>query len=364
MDRILAEILKPKEFSAFIDERMKLSTYAPAWEREMDTDYSASKSFNEYVGEYSAAFAASVIEKNASKPLQNMPNLGQITGVLGRYGDLFQMDNDRLDHVLYLEDRYRNRAGNMTSEQKKTEFNKVLKYLFEPFERAAVAPHKRIDQLYYGGLSTGKLTVTLTNNPNGVQWDLDLGVPTVNLASTSVIWSTTGTSKPIQDITARVLAMRAAGKNVVKIQMNNTTFQKMASSTSFNGIFSIEIGKTRVSPSGIVTKDMVNQYLEAAGMPPIEIVDVFILQSNGTAVNAFADDRVVFRTEAAAAKLIIADPLESKDPHPNKVYSTWKDNLISQYRTENGRFVEYEMWALPVFTGRTDMTIMKVDTKD
>jgi hypothetical protein len=58
--------------------------------------------------------------------------------------------------------------------------------------------------------------------------------------------------------------------------------------------------------------------------------------------------------------MIISDPLELRLPHPNKVYSNYNDNLISQYRTEQGQFIEYEMWGLPVFAGRNDYAILDV----
>src|SRR5690606_38621617 len=173
MKTILQEISEERNCDAFIQEQMKISTYKPEWKKEMDTDYSVSGAYNEFVGEYAAAQAGSIIAKNADKPLREMPDLGSITGTIGRLGDRWHLDNDRLDKLMQLEGRYRGRARNFTNEQKAAEWQKVLKFLFNMYEPAVIAPHKRLDLLFYNGLSDGKYEVTLANNPDGVQWELD-----------------------------------------------------------------------------------------------------------------------------------------------------------------------------------------------
>ena len=60
------------------------------------------------------------------------------------------------------------------------------------------------------------------------------------------------------------------------------------------------------------------------------------------------------------AVLKVSDPLETVDPVPNKVYTSYFDNLVSQWRNEQGRYVAYEMFGFPVFTGRNDVFILDV----
>src|SRR5690606_29788118 len=123
---------------AFIQEQMKISTYKPEWKKEMDTEPTASGAYNEFIGEYAAAQAGSFIAKNANKPLREMPNLGSITGTIGRMGDRWQLDNERLDTLMMLEGRYRDRAKNFSNERKAAEWQKVLKFLFNMYEPAAI----------------------------------------------------------------------------------------------------------------------------------------------------------------------------------------------------------------------------------
>ena len=364
MKSVLQEISEPKNFDAFIQEQMKISTYTPEWKKEMDTDYTASGSFSEMVGEYTAAQAGSFIAKNADKPLQAMPDLGTITGSIGRLGDRWQLDNERLDKLMYLEGRYRDRAGNFSNERKASEWQKVLKFLFDPFEKAAIAPHKRLDLLYFNGLSNGQYVVNLSNNPDGIQWSLDLKIPTLKLRSSDVLFADAANSDPVAVLQYHTLKLRAKGKVVTKYQMNFTEAQKILESARIKSAFSVDVSKGRVSPSGIVSTEMLNNYFKVVGLAPIEIVDIFIGMPDQTVENAFKDNRIVFRTAASVAKLMVKDPLESKDPHPNKAYSIYEDNLISSYRREEGRFTEYEMQALPVFNGRNDFAILRTDEKD
>jgi len=365
MKSLLQEISEQKNFDAFIQEQMKISTYKPVWKGEMDTDYSASGTFDEFVGEYTAAQAGSIIAKNADKPLREMPDLGRIAGSIGRIGDRWQMDNDRLDKLMFLEGRYRDRAKNFTNERKAAEWQKVLRFLFEPYEKAAIFPHKRIDHLFYNGLSDGQYVVNLTNNPDGIQWVLDLKIPTYKLRAADSLFSDTANSDPAGVIQHFVKVLRAKGKIVTKIQANFNTVNKILSANIVKQNFTVNVGtKGNVKPAGIVSLAMFNEYLTISGLPPIEIVDVFIGMPDQSVVNAFKDDRLVFRTATPVAKLMVKDPLESKDPHPNKVYSVYEDNLIASYRREEGRFVENEMNAIPVFNGKNDMAILKVDEKD
>jgi hypothetical protein len=53
--------------------------------------------------------------------------------------------------------------------------------------------------------------------------------------------------------------------------------------------------------------------------------------------------------------------LEMLDPIPNKSYSTYDDNLVGFWRSDKGRFIDYEMWANPVFTGKEDYVILETD---
>ena len=166
MDSLIKELEKPKRFDVFVQEQMKNSTYKPLWKDEITTiDYEASRTFRAAIAEYSAAMVGSVIDKNGEKPTHIMLSANELVGSISHMGDEWQMDNDRLDQYYYMEGRLRNKYGNDTPAMyASNDYAKLVKYLFDPFEKAVIAPQKRIDLLYYEGLFSGTQTVDAKNN--------------------------------------------------------------------------------------------------------------------------------------------------------------------------------------------------------
>lgn len=364
MKSILEEINDQDNFDAFISENMRLSSYVPLWKSEVsDVEYTSTKNFSTYTASYSAAMVASIIEKNAEKPITEMEALGLINGSISRMGDRFQLDNDRLERLFEMEDRFRRRDTNFTQEKRQSEYAKIVKFLFDPYEKAAIAPHKRLDMLYFEGLSDSTFTVNLANNPQGIQLStpIDLGIQKYGV---SVVWNAgnADTMKGIEDIKAVCNALKAKGRIVTRLRMTENTFNKLQASAQFNAQVKMTLGTLQVAPVGLLPLPLVNQYLTGLQLPPISIEEHYVSNRDRTLVNMFKDDRVVFQCAPTVAKMMVSDPLELRAPLPNRKYSSYEDNLISMYINETGRFTEYEMWGLPVFDDTDNLAIMKVDT--
>ena len=360
MDSILEKLHEPRFFDAFVRENMKTSTYKAEWKEEgINTEFCASKVYQAYLAEHTAAMVGSVIDKNGEKPTHVMPSVEQLTGALGRMGDEWQMDNDRLDQFIYLEGRYRDKKAGYTQEQNVDEFNKLVKFLFDPFEKAVIAPQKRLDLLYFEGLFNGTQTVSRSNNVKAnVSYTYPLGVKTFQAKVAQ--WGNS-TSTPIDDIQAVVDYCEAHGKTVQKIRMSKRTFRQMCKSSQILGAFTLKLQKVEVRPSAVSVAD-VNSYLESILLPTIQIEkDRYSTLANGTQTNLTVDNRVVFQCAASVATMKVADPVEAVDPLPNKVYSVHDENHVGYWRNERGRFIDYEMWATPVFTGVNDYFILKTD---
>lgn len=361
VNSIVEELLKPKFFDAFIQENMKTSTYKAEWKNEMTTEYEAAKVYQANVAEYAAAMVGSVIDGYAEKPTHQMPSIDQIMGSIAHMADEWQLDNKRLEQFYYLEGRYRNRKENYTEAQNVAEFDKIVKYLFDPFEKAVIAPHKRIDMLYFEGLFKGTQTVSRTNNPQAnVSFTYDLGVK--KFAAKVAAWGT-DTATPIDDIEQVQDYARAHGKVIRKLRMSRVTFRKMCKSSQIIQAFTLKLNKIDVKPSAVSVAD-VNTYLESIMLPTIVVEeDKFATLSDGkTTVNLIPDDYVVAQCADRVAILKVSDPLEAVDQLPGKTYSTHDDNLVGFYRDKKGRFIDYDMWATPAFVGREDYYILKTGT--
>ena len=361
-DSLILKLQEPKVFDAFIQENMKLSTYKAEWKDEMGSpEYCAAKAYQAYLAEYSAAVVGSVIDKNGEKPTHQMPTLGELNGTIGRLGDEWQMDNDRLSQFYYLEGRYRDKVAQAqySESQRVAEYEKLIKFAFDPFEKAVIAPHKRIDMLYFEGLFNGTQTVSRTNNvKSNVSYTYDLGI--TKFKANIAAWGNE-TSTPIKDIDDICTYINGQGKTVMKIRISKGTFRKMCKSDEIVKAFTIKLGRADVKPAMVSVND-VNAYLESNLLPTIQIEkDRFAKLPDGKSVNLTPDNRVIFQCAETVAVLKVSDPLESIDKLPNKTYSVYDDNLVGFWRDSKGRFTDYEMWAQPVFNGMNNYFILETD---
>lgn len=365
---ILEQIQEPKAFDAFINENMKTSTYKIGWDKEMDVEYEPSKAFQAYTAEYVAAMLGTVIDKSADRPKRDMPNIGEIVGTISRMGDEWQIPNERLERYYYMENRFREKAKDFSAEQKKDQYKRIVKYLFNPYELAVIAPHRRILAQYWEGLSDGQVTLTKETNKGGVVWSAPLpnGIKKCKLRADDIVWSKENLAT--MDIIATLEYLEeiadAQGKTIQKFRVSKRTAALITQAKQFKELLGLNLGKIKTSTTPALGLDLVNEYLTGVNKPTIEVINEVGALATGQTVSMFKDGRVVAQCTDRPAVLKVADPLESVDPVPDVVYSSYFDNLVSQWRDKKGRYVAYEMFGYPVFTGRDDVFILDVTEKE
>jgi hypothetical protein len=352
---------QPLGFQAFVDEQMKKNTFIPEWKGEnVEIQYSASKSYREIISEYAAAAVGSIVSANAAKPTHELPTAGEITGAISRMADEWQLDNAKLDEFYFLQARYNDRFATYSDTLKAAEASKLADALFNNFDKAVIAPHKRIDLLYFEGLFNGTQTVSTANNAkSSVSYSYPTGAHKEGVA---VLWSDKDNADALADIEAETNRLASIGKTVIKVRMSKRTFRAMCATKKLKeGITQVGT-KGRVTGTGILGIDVVNEYFESAQLPTIQIEkDRFVTLPDGSTTNLVPDNRVVFQCADTVAVIKAADPLEIADPLPNKQYAQYEGNLVGLWRSERGRFVDYDMYAVPVFVGRNNYSILAVD---
>lgn len=363
MNSILKNLQDPKSFQTYIDEYMKTSTYKAEWKNELKpVEYCAAKVYQANMATYAAAMVGSVVAKNAERPLHTMPDWGQLTGSIGRIADEWELDNDYLDQMHLLEGKYNDMSGRggYTQSQLNAKYDELIKYSFKPFELAVIAPHKRIDMLYFEGLFKGTQTVSRTNNSKAnVSYTFNLGVKQL---SATTNWGEVNAT-PIEDIKKLKDEARKKGRKILRLRMSENTFFAMCKAKEIKDTFRLNLGQITINPTApMISVDQMNIYLRSILLPTIQIdEDKFVELPDKTVFNLIPDNRVVAMCADKVAVPKCAECLEAIDPVDGVSYSTYDNNLIGYWRDKKGYHLTNEMWMQPVFDGIEDFFILKVD---
>ena len=104
---------------------------------------------------------------------------------------------------------------------------------------------------------------------------------------------------------------------------------------------------------------MANQLLTGIGLPPIRIVEDYVVKEDGTTTNIFADERIALLPTAKLGKMMWHEPYELTDRVPNKTYTVLEGgHYITTQRTEEGRFIEYGCEWMPSFAAPQSMVVI------
>lgn len=115
--KLTLEILfnDPNVVKAVIDRTTALQEDEIFWKRYLDFEETKSRIFKAYLGTVTGVTAGSIIDRNSNKPLRERKSLGSGYGEVAYLGDRYQMDNDRLDMIKSLIDKFNSAR---TSEQR------------------------------------------------------------------------------------------------------------------------------------------------------------------------------------------------------------------------------------------------------
>lgn len=319
---------------AIIDRVMQTKLDTIYWKRYLDFEQTMSRTFKTYLGTVTGVTAGSIIDRNSNKPLRERRSIGQGYGEVAYLGDRYQMDNDRLDQLKSLIDKY-NQAK--TADQIAA-MNAIIDYITDDLRQVLLAPHKRMDLVVGSLRSTGKAEVKLADNPQGIEL-LDIELPVKYY--TPLVGEQ---DKFITYLKTLIESLRATIGAFSVIEMSRSTFNKyIIGAAEFGTNYKMIFGGAQLaSAGGLMTDAMANQLFTGIGLPPVRIVEEYVATTDGGSVSTFADKRVTLLQSDKIGKMMWHEPYEASDPIPGKVYTRSEGGMyISQVRTEEGRFMEY-----------------------
>lgn len=304
-----------------------------------------SLTFTGVVGRSRIEAAASVIARGSAAPLRSRAALEKYSGEIPPISEKFAMDEQAYRDYMTLQ------ALQVSDSVKKSQ---LLNLMFDDVKKAGDSAMKRMEIMTLEAISTGKISLTLTNNPDGVVLAnaLDLLMPAGNKKNAAVTWSTVASATPLVDINTMVDYFSGLGVKAAKMLMTRATFLKMIKTTEVKeavGTFMGARSVTKVMP----TLQNVNDFLDANQLPIIEIVDVAIgVEKDGviSTIRPFEDTNVAFVPAGKLGKIHNAIAIEEMRPVESVSYAKYNNALISKW-AQNEPFLEYTKVELNAFPG-------------
>lgn len=319
---------------AIIDRVQQTRLDTIYWKRYLDFEETKSRTFRTYLGTVTGVTAGTFIDRNANKPLRNRRAITKGYGEVAYLGDRYQMDNDRLDMLKSLIDKY-NQAK--TADQVAA-MNAVIDYIADDLRQCMLAPHKSMDVMVGALRSTGKASVKVADNPNGVEL-VDISLPFKFVTPAGGDQATF-----LSYVQTQIEALKPTYGVFSVMEMSRTTFNKyIKASTDFKDNYTMILGNAELlKAGGLITDAMVSQLFSGIGLPPIRIVEEYVAKEDGTSTACFADKRITLLAQDKIGKMRWHEPYEASDPIPGKTYTRSEGGMyISNVRTSEGRFMEY-----------------------
>lgn len=341
--------------SAVIDRVLALKLDVIFWQRYLTFEETRSRVFKTYFGSVTGVTAGSVIGKNSNKPLRERKTLGSGYGEVAFLGDRYQMDNDRLDNLKSLIDKFNSAV---TSDQQKA-LDDIINYIVDDLRQVMLAPHKRMDIVMGDLRSDGKASVKMDDNPMGVEL-LDMELPVKRIKPAIGV-----KAKFISYLKEQIEGLATTIGRFSVMEMNRKTFNtNIVGSAEFGDFYKMIFSAREVSVStGLITSEMASQVFTGIGLPPIRIIDDYIAKEDGTNILAFKDNRISLLPSDNLGKMMWHQPYESADPIPGKTYNKLAGgHWISNVRTEEGRFMEYGAEWIPNISAPNKIAIFDLDT--
>lgn len=345
----------PNIIKAVIDRVLSTQQDIVYWKRYLDFEETKARAFKTYLGTVTGVVAGSVIDRNSNKPLRERRSMGSGYGEVAYLGDRYQMDNDRLDMLKSLIDKF----NGARSVEQVAALNAIIAYITDDMRQVLLAPHKRMDMVLGDLRSDGKASVTNADNPDGIEL-IDMELPVKRLTP-----DVSDKSYFIEYLKEQIEALKVSVGKFSVMEMTRMTFNKnIVGSMEFKNTYKMIFGQGEMAMAGgLITDAMATQVFSGIGLPAIRIIEDYVEKADGTNVNTFKDNRITLLPQDKIGKMMWHEPYEISDPITGKTYTRSEGGMyISNVRTDEGRFMEYGAEWIPNIASPNKIAIFDLDT--
>ena len=289
MKASLIKGLNEKDMQAMLNKLQFNSFYFPTL---FPSRFTPSLTWKALQAEQGIPVVADVVSYDSKAPRKRRNTIDRVQGDIPQIA--IAREKTESEILEYFQLQRMAQIGNDPSVQKA-----MLDFVYDDIEFCFTGVGARLEWMALTALSSGKLSLTATNNVGMVtETDIDFQVPTANKGGVTTAWTTgnAATATPIAVIKAKVKAAKAAGRLLKYIFMSQDTFDLMVGCTEVQKAVAnwvIQATATQMTPS----LDSVNAYLAANNLPIIKIVESYVnIEINGTrtAVNPWASGCITF----------------------------------------------------------------------
>lgn len=335
----------------------KLDRFAPVFYKKY-FDFAPSQvalTFTSVIGASRIEAAASVVNRSSSSPLRSRGQLEKYQGDIPAIKEKFVMREEDYRDFLTLQ------AMNIDDSSKKSQ---LLDMLFNDVKKAGTSAHKRLDIMVLEAISTGKISLDIENNPDGLVLTspMDLLMPTGNKHSVSIKWEQSATATPIKDIEKVVQDAYDKGFSFEKILMSRNVWQQFRKCKEV--IDSLVSFKVLQKGAGVATLANVNEYLQEEKLPFIEIIDEVVgVEKDGKIkpLRPFSQTNVSFIPFGKLGVIKNALAMEQMQPVKSVDYAVFDKALISKWQENDpwAEFTQVELNAFPSFSAIDNTFILE-----
>lgn len=372
MHRALGDV----SFQTFVDSFKEIydvpQTQGFEWDDEiqMDFDY---KMIEATVG---ASVMASYIDYDASVPLRSTRGFETIGGTIPRMGHGFVINEKIMREQMLLAQK-----GVFDDEAK----NALTKLLFKSVDELINGNYNRLSYQRHQLVSTGKLTVTGTNNAGGLaSLSLDFQLPSTNITTKTLTarwWTDTFTTQgsaadPMADLIALVKAYKNSHAPMGQVEMSKTLWDNLLGHTVFLTSIGYLYNPTSADDATALlygkrlTEDEVKTILERKLAMPVVIIDhIGVVESYNKAtkqidfseVPSFNVNTVSVVPQGELGTIKAVRPLVVPDPGARiAFYDEGRTVLRQSFDTrKNIQYIETHLTALCVPSRRKYMFLLK-----
>lgn len=301
--------------------------------------------FTSVIGASRIEAAASVVNRSSSAPLRSREGLQKYQGEIPAIKEKFMMREEEYRDFVALQ------ALNIDDKTKKTQ---LLDLLFNDVKKAGMSAHKRLDIMVLEAISTGAISLTLDNNPDGIVLTnkLSLLMPQGNKHNVTTKWTQHATATPLKDIADVVEDASKKGRSFEKILMSRSVWMQLRKCKEV--VDSLVSFKILQKGAGIATLTNVNEYLQEEKLPYIEIVDEVVgIEKDGiiSPLKPFSEENVSFIPSGKLGVIKNALSIEQMQPVKHVNYATYNKALISKWQDNDpwAEFTAVELNAFPAF---------------